>query len=797
MPRGASPAGLLRRGAATARAGIAGVTSHGGLWGKNTEGLRQARRSVPTFSTWWRIALGVGLLLGTTAAVIAVGASTSSGQPPGASGQPMNNLLLAECDPGGYVPCNQQAAILSLPIVDTGLSLTYSSQWAAARPEGGPGWATSRLGLGGWSVNVLQGYDATEGILIGGDGTWRFARAVRAGPGEVAVPSYDGTLAYVFNEAGQQLRTVDGRLGMTFVRFAYDSKGRLSQVTGTLNGAPVHLTVRRSADGTQLALVGIDGASTSLTLDSRGDLATLRDPAGRTTHLTWQTGGLVTAETDPSGAITHFRYGAEGGLGSETDPDGVTERMSRLATATRVQACVTTKLGRVWTYISQLSGRSVRRTYVAPGGATTTETTASNGSFTLHLPDGTVSTVTTAPSTGWGLSAPVLSSVVTTVANGPTSWTETEQDLHEVGGLPYVVTGSVSTTANGFRSVETFGPATRTIKIIDGAGRTTTDTYDERGLLISSSAPGSPAVTYSYDGDGRVVKETVGDGPAARTTGWAYHASNGTVTVTRPDGSTLTQTVDAEGNPATVKGPGGAVVIETYNPDGLLTGVQPPGGEMYTLGYSASGRPTAFVGPSVNKHSAVETATYDGNGDLKSISGLGDKPVTATYDAAGNASRLNFDQGTMTASYNPATGLLDQAEDPDGVRTTFEYSGATPDRIIWSGPVRGSVTENYGANGIPVSESADGGPALGFAYDGAGNLTAVGPLSLRRGKTTGLMMGSRSAWSAPLTGTTPTTGSCGRRRQSMAVPLLTCTTPATVWAGSSQSSSQGTTAPRL
>ncbi len=255
--------------------------------------------------------------------------------------------MLDECDPGGYVPCNQQAAFLSVPIADTGLSLTYSSQWAPARSDR-PDWTASKLGLGGWSVNVVEVYDAAEGALVGGDGTWRLAREVPAGPGEAAVPSYDGALGYVFNSAGRQLRTVDGHLGMTLLSFAYDPDGRLEQISGTLNGAPVGFRVRRASNGAPTALVGIDGAVTSLSLSPSGDLVALQGPAGRTTRLSWQSGGLVTAETDPMGAVTHFRYGSGGLLVSETDPDGVAQQLRRSATSTSVEVRVTTGLGRVF-----------------------------------------------------------------------------------------------------------------------------------------------------------------------------------------------------------------------------------------------------------------------------------------------------------------------------------------------------------------------------------------------------------------------------------------------------------------
>jgi RHS repeat-associated protein len=655
-------------------------------------------------------------------------------------GAALASLLLDECEPGGLVPCNQQAAFLSVPVADTGLSLTYSSQWAPGR-SGRPDWDASNLGLGGWSVNVLQAYDASQSILVGGDGTWRFAHEVPAGPSARAVPSYDGSVAYIFNSAGQQVRTVDGHLGMTLLRFAYGPQGRLSRISGTVNGAPVGLTVRRANNGTPIGLVGIDGAVTSLTLDRSGDLVALAGRAGQT-KLAWQPGGLVTAETSPGGGVTRFRYGAGGLLVSETDPDGVTQRLSRSLTSSRVEVRDATTLGRVSTYITELSGSGVRRTYTAPGGATATETTQRDGSFELSMPDGTASTVGIVPSTSWRLSAPVLTPIVTTVPGRPTSRTEVDQHLRELDGQPYVVAGTVTTVVNGERSVETFEPSTCTTTVVDAAGGTTTKTYGSSGLLVSSSAPGSPKTTYAYDRQGRLVRKTVGAGRLAQTTRWSYNASTGTVAVSRPDRSMLTETVNAQGNPSSVKGPDGATVVESFNADGLLTEVQPPGGPTYTQGYSAAGRPTAFLAPSVSKTASIETATYDRDGDLKAVTGLGPKPVTLAYNRAGELTGLNFDQGTASASYNAITGLLSQAKDPDGVTTTFGYSGGLGDKLSWSGPVRGLVTDKYDANGLPVSETVDGGPAINFAYNGADNLTAVGPLAINQDAATGLITGS-------------------------------------------------------
>jgi hypothetical protein len=119
------------------------------------------------------------------------------------------SLALEECDPAGYIPCLQQSAFVSIPITDTNLFLTYSSRWSSKQAA----WDAAPLGLGGWSINLVQRYDRSTRVLSSGDGTWRLTDAVMLPSGETEVPSFDGSLAYIFDSAGRQVRTVDAHLG--------------------------------------------------------------------------------------------------------------------------------------------------------------------------------------------------------------------------------------------------------------------------------------------------------------------------------------------------------------------------------------------------------------------------------------------------------------------------------------------------------------------------------------------------------------------------------------------------------
>ena len=469
--------------------------------------------------------------------------------------------------------------------------------------------------------------------------------------GEHVVPSYDGSVAYVFDSKGRHVRTVDGHLGVVLLTFAYDSSGRLSSVDGTSNGGPVHVTVRRAADGTPEALEGIDGAVTSLGLDGNGDLIRVTNPAATTTQLTWRRRGLVTSETDALGGVTRFSYDSAGRLVASTDADGVIQRLRRTTIAGGAEVQVTTALGRVSVYRAVRSGSGIRLSYVAPGGVTTVETVAGNGSRSLSLPDGTRHQIGAAPSTVWGMSAPLLTPDVETRPGRVTSRTTVRENLHERGGSPYNVGGSVTTTINGESTVETFDPVSRTTTVTDPVGRKTVDTYDSHGRLVAASAPGSAPATYAYDAQGREDIQTVGSGSLAQTTRFAYDTATGTIAETLPNGQVTTEAVDAAGNAATVTAANGSTIVESYDAAGRLTEVQPPGGLSYTLGSSPAGRPTALLPPQVGSEATLETARYDGDGNVAAISELGAQPVSFVYDTAGRVTGMTFDQGTASASF--------------------------------------------------------------------------------------------------------------------------------------------------
>src|SRR5688572_12815779 len=133
----------------------------------------------------------------------------------------VGDLALEQCDPENAIPCEHQAVLLSELVVGTGVALTYSSEWADGRLDR-PVWRPDTSGLGGWSIDVMERYDAENGVLLDGDGGWRLAEPTELDTGEMAIPSYDARQFYVFDAEWRHVRTVDGITGAAVLSFTYD-----------------------------------------------------------------------------------------------------------------------------------------------------------------------------------------------------------------------------------------------------------------------------------------------------------------------------------------------------------------------------------------------------------------------------------------------------------------------------------------------------------------------------------------------------------------------------------------------
>jgi RHS repeat-associated protein len=640
-------------------------------------------------------------------------------------------LRLAECDPASYVPCIRQRSFLSIPIVNSGLNLTYSSEWRFG-PNGSPLWDNSNLGLGGWSLDPLQQYDRANHVLISGDGSWRITDAVPLPSGESAVPSYDGLLAYIFDAAGRHVRTLDGRFGSELITVKYDPSGRLLSIAGYVGGYRVGISVERDAEGRAHRLTGIDGSATTLTLNDEGSLTRVEDPTGSVTRIGWYAAGLVSSKIDAHGNSVTFTYDQSGHLAVATDEDQVAMRYERKTLTNGLELTTTTPLGRRYSYRVESASDGLRRTFLPPDGTTSSETLDPGGLRKIHRADGTTISIGQHPHPTWGTSAPLLTPVTEVRPDGKQSVLDLTYDLKPHDSLPYVLEGSITMMVNREKWIEKLDPASRTVESIEPTGRQSRFTYDSNGRLLSSSIPGSADVRFSYDNDGQVVSITTGSGATAQVTQFSYDSSNGVITARLPDNSTRALKVDASGRLSGVVNGDGSTTLASFNRLGRLFEFQTPGGMSYAIGTSPAGRFTSLAMPIAGDDASVQTLAYDADGKPEILDGPGPQQAKMEYDSAGRLASLSFDRGRRTVAYDPRSGLVAQFSDPSGVTTRYDYVGPRRTGISWAGAIVGAVSESLDENGNVARETVNGAAELQYDYDASGLLRGLGPLTFAR-----------------------------------------------------------------
>jgi RHS repeat-associated protein len=287
--------------------------------------------------------------------------------------------------------------------------------------------------------------------------------------------------------------------------------------------------------------------------------------------------------------------------------------------------------------------------------------------------------------------------------------------------------------------------AGRLITITDTLGQTVQFGYDDAGRLATVTDPRQiQTLTNTYDADGRVVEQTLGDGSritiaclsettrrvtdgsgrvieyrydpsglfAGITTGLGHTysvtyspaiitggAGERTITQTDPIGRTVVTTLNAFNQPVHVVDAAGRVFAFTYEPRfQRLASVQDPLGRQIAFEFDERGNTVAVV----------ET---DGTRLALAYNTAGQ--VTSTTDPLGNTTSYSYDpdhnlvkvrdplQSRVRLAYD-VRGRLVSITDPKGNQTTFSYDAL--DRLTSITDGLGNVSSvSYDANSNPVA----------------------------------------------------------------------------------------------
>jgi RHS repeat-associated protein len=242
---------------------------------------------------------------------------------------------------------------------------------------------------------------------------------------------------------------------------------------------------------------------------------------------------------------------------------------------------------------------------------------------------------------------------------------------------------------NGGRKVKYTYASGRLAKVEGLGGRTTEYEYDGSGRMKAViNARGNKYLQIAYDANGRVEKQTAGDGA---TFNFAYALSEAgkvqATTVTDPLGSQRKVTFNSEGRPT-----GEIVEPESEDEQATTFEVQPNTGlrlaETDSLGHT-----TEFE--------------YDSNGNVTEVTRL-----AGTEDAQ-----------TTKFSYQPGTSWLTEVVDPLGHATKYEY-GSKGELLKRTDPLGHATSLKYNAAGqvSAITNAMNETTAFGYSM---GDLTSI------------------------------------------------------------------------
>jgi RHS repeat-associated protein len=653
----------------------------------------------------------------------------SAPHPDGSNSNGANlGAALDRCDESRLMPCQRQVLAQTLPIAGTPIRLVYASDRVPGR-LGDASPEVVSVGLGGWTLSVLNSLNLQTNLLITGLGELRRVNPKRVSidDGVFAVAERDGRRVDIFDAAGRNVSVYDAFTGSRLLHFEWGKNG-LQKIW---DSGSVALSIERDAAGSPVRLIASRGHETQLTLES-GWLASVRDPLGHSTTLKTDSVGLLKGYTDAVGATRDFGFDPQGRLVWSTEPGGERTTFSRSLNGNRAAVTRTGPTGARTIDSIEIPGEGrLRYAHTAPDGTIAT-LEAAGEHRELSLPDGRRITLDLRPDPDWGADAPWMApmSIKDPGADGPVIISETRSIRGEFN-LPHDAQNKV--TVDGHVWEYDFDAKTRTLSTVDPAGRRRGFSYDAAGRIGTRFVGSSAVAAYRYDASGRMVSRILGAGPEART--WTYQYGNGAdLTVKDPLGRSTIQKFSATGVLSSIEGPGPLALRVSSDAAGLLERFGGPGQGNYWISHRQNGRVAAISAPAGSGAAQYTVFDYDPQG-LEIRRSTSDGVESWQRDAGGRITTADHGVGKWSYAYDDA-GRLRTLAGP-GASLTDGYAGVqkTTERI--EGPFDIEIDRRSDAFGRTLSDSVGKLSPIAYAHDASGLLMQAGNLSVMRDPVTG------------------------------------------------------------
>ena len=568
------------------------------------------------------------------------------------------------------------------------------------------------------------------------------------------------TTAYEYDANGKVTRITDA-LGQS-AEIAYDETGNVTRV-----GAPDGSETSYAYDlaGRLLSETSATGAKTGYTYESGRLTSTAVN--GNETRFTYDLAGNITSVTDAEGRKVELSYDALGNLTAVTYPDGTQDSYEYDALSRLVK--YTPREGDATAYTYNAMGDVLT---VTVGNQTTsyeydllgrmTATITADGARTEAVYDALGNTVKTTDALGNATSyAYTVDSLLKEIryANGATL--TANYDL--VGNL------TAETDPEGNATAYEYDPVGRMTAVTDALGNTTRYEYDAADNLAKVTDALGHVTSYTYDALGNLTSETDALG---NTVKYSYTTEGWLETVTDAEGHVTRYTYDRTGNVLTADYAGEQTETNTYNELGLLTtvttaegdtlyqyddasrliSVTQPNGETVSYTYDSHGNRATMTYP----NGKTVKYTYDDMNRLIAVKGIDGATTKYSYDALGRRIATDGVKEDTVYAYDEVGNLVSQT-------TTGAYDLALEYAYDLSGRMtQESRTENgatlesvftYDPLGQLTSFTRSDGQSETYTYDPVGNMTA----KTQNGVSTAMRYNAANQLISSVSGTDKTT----------------------------------------
>ncbi|MER8236090.1 LamG-like jellyroll fold domain-containing protein [Streptomyces sp. NPDC094049] len=516
-----------------------------------------------------------------------------------------------------------------------------------------------------------------------------------------------GTTVHTVDALGRTTRSVFDPNGLNQVStFTYDAEDRLTESTGSIDGAgkKVTSTTEYDAAGNPRKQTVTDGTAT------------------RVSSATFDQRGLPLTQTSPRGNTSSGRFDVLGRLVETTAPQVQAEENGGAATA------VTPK-----SLIGYNTFGEATHTRDPRGLITTTETDKLGRTTAVTLPDYTPPGAST-PLTA--VSRTVYDAVGNTVSATDPLGRVTSYGYDQLGRL----TGKTdpAATAPGLQApgAATFNGTSTSLS----GGGITSYTWTPTGLPLSATDPTGARTESTYDELGRkLTSTTVERRPTLQNlvSRFTWDDAGNQVSSTTPAGRTTTATHDKAGQTLTVTDPAGGTTSVVYDGLGRQTEVKDATGRKTVTAHDLTGSPTSITDYGTGTTALRTTSTeYDADGNVTAAVSAGGARTTYAYDALGQLTRqvepvtaTPADSITTTFGYD-AAGHRTRLTDGRGQTTTYTFntwnqpeSTIEPGTTLHPTAANRTWTNVYDAAGRLVTELLPGNVKRQRTYDNLDRLT--------------------------------------------------------------------------